>query len=134
MSSPDLMLVCCGGLGLRLVASGREVVLRLPMSAREMGWRVPTCGNYPPPPPTLSKQHLCPSNTRRWFCQFFTVDFGGAFFNLFHCVPCALPDTLVLRYMMFIFCVKVALLAKRAFVACSASWCIVIVIAYHCLG
>ena len=87
-----------------------------------------------PPPPTLSKQHLCPSNTRRWFCQFFTVDFGGAFFNLFHCVPCALPDTLVLRYMMFIFCVKVALLAKRAFVACSASWCIVIVIVYHCLG
>ena len=51
MSSPDLMLVCCGGLGLRLVASGREVVLRLPMSAREVDWRVPTCGNYLPPPP-----------------------------------------------------------------------------------
>ena len=60
--------------------------------------------------------------------NFCTVDFGGVFFNSFHCVPCMLPDTLVLRYLMFIFCVKAALLANRAFVACFASWYIVIVL------
>ena len=54
--------------------------------------------------------------------NFFTVDVGGAFFNSFYCMPCVLPDTLVLRWTMFIFCVKAALLAKRAFVACFASW------------
>ena len=43
------------------------------------------------------------------------------FFNTFCCVQCMLPDTLVLRCMMFIFCVKAAVLAKRAFVACFAS-------------
>ena len=46
--------------------------------------------------------------------NFYTVDFGGAFFNSFYCVPCLLPDTLVLRCMLFIFCVKAALLVKRA--------------------
>ena len=43
------------------------------------------------------------------------------FFNSFYCVPCVLPDTLVLRCTMFIFCIKAALLAKRAFLACFAS-------------
>ena len=82
-------------------------------------WIVHT--NVPPPP--LSKHRLCPSNTGRWFRQFLrSVDFGGAFFTPFYCVPCVLPDTLVLRCTMFIFCVKAALLAKRAFVACFASW------------
>ena len=38
------MLVCGGWLGLRLAASGREVVLRLPTSGGEVGGRVPTCG------------------------------------------------------------------------------------------
>ena len=46
---------------------------------------------------------------------------GGAFFNWSHFVPCALPDTLVLRCMMFVYCVKVAPLAKRAFMTCFAS-------------
>ena len=49
--------------------------------------------------------------------HFSTVDFGGAFFNSFYCVPYVLPDTLVFRRMLFIFCViccvKAALLAKR---------------------
>ena len=54
--------------------------------------------------------------------NFCTVDFGGAFFNSFYCVPCVLPDTLVLRSTKFIFCVKAALLAKRAFVVCFTSW------------
>ena len=54
--------------------------------------------------------------------DFCTVDFGGAFFNWFYCVPCVLPDTLVLRSTKFIFCVRAALLAKRAFVACFTSW------------
>ena len=45
--------------------------------------------------------------------NFCTVAFGSAFFNSFCCVPCVLPDTLVLRCMMFIFSVKAALLAKR---------------------
>ena len=69
-------------------------------------------GNHPPPP--------CPSNA---YVQatlgvgsvnFCTVDFGGAFFNSFYCVPRVLPDTLVLRCTLFIFCAKAALLAKRA--------------------
>ena len=54
--------------------------------------------------------------------NFCTVDFGGAFFNWSYCVPCVLPDTLVLTCMIFIFCVRAALLAKRAFVACFTSW------------
>ena len=54
--------------------------------------------------------------------NFCTVDFGDAFFNSFYFVPCVLLDTLVLRSMKLIFCVKAALLAKRAFVACFASW------------
>ena len=40
------MLVCGGWLGLRLAASSREVVLHLPTSGREVGWRVPTCGDW----------------------------------------------------------------------------------------
>ena len=36
------------------------------------------------------------------------------FFNSFCCVPCVLPDTLVLGCTLFIFCVKAALWAKRA--------------------
>ena len=76
--------------------------------------------SYPPPP--------CPSNA---YVQatlgvgsvsFCTVDFGGALFNSFCCVPCLLPDALSLRSAKFIFCVKAALLAKRAFVACITSW------------
>ena len=54
--------------------------------------------------------------------NFCTTDIGGAFFNLSHCVPCVLPHTLVLRCMMFIYSVKDALLAKRAFVGCFAPW------------
>ena len=50
------------------------------------------------------------------------VDFGCAFFNSFYCVPCVLPDNWVLRSTEFIFCVKAALLAKRAFVAWFTSW------------
>ena len=67
--------------------------------------------------------------------KFCTVGFCGAFFNSFHCVPRVLPDTLVLRYMMFMFCVEAALLAKRAFVACFASWYIVmvLVVVHHVL-
>ena len=81
------------------------------------------CGTQPIPPPPL-----CPSNA---YVQatlgvgsvdFCTVDFGGAFFNWFYCVPCVLPDTLVLRSMKFIFCVKAALLAKRAFVSWFSEW------------
>ena len=45
--------------------------------------------------------------------NFCTVDFGSVFFNSFYRVPCVLPDTLVLRCTLFIFCVKAALLAKR---------------------
>ena len=71
---------------------------------------------YPPP--------FCPSNA---YIQatlgvgsvnFCTVDFGHVFFNSFYCVPCVLLDTLVLRSTKLIFCVKAALLAKWAFVAC----------------
>ena len=78
--------------------------------------------------PPRCPSNRCPSNA---YVQatpgvgsvnFCTVDFGGAFFNVFYCVPCVLPNTLVLRCMMFILCVKAALLAKRAFVACFASW------------
>ena len=53
------------------------------------------CTSYPP--------HLCPSNTHVQATlgvgsvHFCNVDFGGAFFNSFHCVPCVQPDTLVLR-------------------------------------
>ena len=54
--------------------------------------------------------------------KFCTVNFGGVFFNSFYCVPCVLLDTLVLRCTMFMFCVKAALLAKRAFLAWFASW------------
>ena len=54
--------------------------------------------------------------------NFCTVDFGGVFFNSFYCVPCVLLGTLVLRSTKFIFCVKAALLAKRACVACFTSW------------
>ena len=54
--------------------------------------------------------------------NFCTVVFGGAFFNSFYCLPCVLPDILVLRCTKFIFCVKAALLAKAAFVACFTSW------------
>ena len=70
----------------------------------------------------MAKQRLCPSNTRRWFRQCCTVDFGGMFFSSFYCVPCGLPNTLVLTSTKFIFCVKAALLAKRAYVACFTSW------------
>ena len=76
---------------------------------------------------SMAKQHLCPSNYRCGFGQFCTVVFGGAFFDSFYCVPCALSDTLGLRCTKFIFCVKAALLAKRAFVVCFASWYIVLV-------
>ena len=75
---------------------------------------------YPPP--------LCPSNayvqaTLGFGCvNFCTVDFGGATFNSLYCVQCVLPGTLVLRSTKCIFCVKGALLAKRAFVACFTSW------------
>ena len=74
-------------------------------------------GGFPPPPPAP-----CPSNT---YVQAIlgvgsvnscAVDFGSAFFNSFCCVQCVLPDTLVLRCTVFLFCVKAALLAKRAFV------------------
>ena len=40
--------------------------------------------------------------------KFWTVDFGGAFFYWSYCVLCMLSDTLGLRCMMFIFCVKEA--------------------------
>ena len=63
---------------------------------------------YPPAP--LSKQRLCPSNTRRWFRQFL----HWRCVNWFYCVPRVLPVTLVLRCTLFIICVKAALLAKRA--------------------
>ena len=46
--------------------------------------------------------------------SFCIIDFGSTFFNSFYCVPRVLPDTLVLRCMLFIFRVKAALLAKRA--------------------
>ena len=42
--------------------------------------------------------------------NFRTVDFGGAFFNWSYFVRCVLFDTCVLRCMMFIFCVKEALI------------------------
>ena len=45
---------------------------------------------------------------------FCTIDFGGVFFNSFYCVPHVLANALVLRCTLFIFCAKVALLAKRA--------------------
>ena len=74
---------------------------------------------YPP----LSKQRLCPSNTLALVPSFFcTVDFGGAFFYSLYGVPCLLLNTVVLRCTTFIFCVKAAVLAKRAFLACVASW------------
>ena len=60
----------------------------------------------------MSIVDLCPSNA----CvqatlgigsvNFRTGDFGGAFFNWSYCVLSVLSDTLVLRCMMFIFCVK----------------------------
>ena len=61
---PDLMLVCGGWLGLRLAVSGREVVLGLPTSGREVGWhwgaagpgacmRHPLAPPHPPPPRVL---------------------------------------------------------------------------------
>ena len=69
----------------------------------------------PMPLPPLSKQRLCPSNTTGvGSVNFCTIDFGGAFFNSFYCVPRVLPITLVLRCTLFIFCAKAALLAKRA--------------------
>ena len=43
-------------------------------------------------------------------------------FSIHSTVPCVLPDALGLRCTMFLFCVKAALVAKRAFVACFASW------------
>ena len=52
--------------------------------------------------------------------NFRIVDFGGVFFNW--CVQCVLSDTLLLRCMMFIFCVKEADLATMAFVAYFAPW------------
>ena len=99
-------------------------------------WRKPTkrhCSNsaatnvttnvpLPPLPP------FCPSNAyvqatlSVGSVNSCTVDFGDVLFNSFYCVPCVLPDTLVLRCTMFTFCVKAALLPKRAFVACFASW------------
>ena len=75
----------------------------------------------PPPPPCLSNAYV-QATLGVGSVNFCTVDFGGAFFNLFYDVPCVLRDTLVLRCTMFIFCVKAVLLAKRAFVACFASW------------
>ena len=62
--------------------------------------------------PQLNPPPSCPSNA----CvqatlgvgsgKFRTVDFGGAFFSWSYCVPCVLSDTLVLRCMMFMLCVK----------------------------
>ena len=71
------------------------------------------CPECIPPPP-------CPSNayvqaTRGvGSVNFCTVDFGGAFFNSFYCVPCVLPNTLVLRCTLFVFRVKAALVANRS--------------------
>ena len=82
----------------------------------------------PPPPCPCADPPFCLSNT---YVQatlgvgsvnFCTVDFGGVFFSSFYCVPCVLPDTLVLRSRKFTFCVKAALLAKRALVACFTHW------------
>ena len=85
-----------------------------------------------------SKEKTCSQNTARSLVprpyayvqatlgigsvNFCTIDFGGAFFNSFYCVAWVLSDTLVLRCTKFIFCVEAPLLAKRAFVACFASW------------
>ena len=95
-----------------------------------------------PPPPLLSEQRIGLSvgtfaglSTVLWSSNAYvqatpgvgsvnycTVDFGGALFHSFHRVPCVPPDPLVLRCTLFMFCVKAALLAKRAFVVCFASW------------
>ena len=53
--------------------------------------------------------------------------------NLARSGPAPLNKYMILRYMMFIFCVKAALLANRAFVARFASWDKVIVTVYHVL-
>ena len=46
--------------------------------------------------------------------NFRTLDFGSAFINWSECVLCVLSDTLVLRCMMFMFCVKEAYLSTIA--------------------
>ena len=48
--------------------------------------------------------------------NFRTVDISYAFFHCSYCVPCVL-STLLLRCMMFIFCIKEADLGMMAFVA-----------------
>ena len=76
----------------------------------------------PKPPPT------CPSNVcvhaalGVGFVSFRNADFGRAFFNWSYCVLCVLSDILVLRCMMFIFCVKEADWGMMAFVAYFAPW------------
>ena len=64
----------------------------------------------------MSKQHrvLAPS---------IFVDFDGAFINWSDCVLCVPVDTLGLRCMMFIFCVKETDLGLLVFVAYSGPWC-----------
>ena len=58
---------------------------------------------------SVAKQHLCQSNTYVkatpgvGSINFYTVDFGGAFFNWSYCVRCVLSNTLVLRCMVFCF-------------------------------
>ena len=109
----------CGG---KLVVCdvGQRCTPSYPPSNKAWLWGCFQYKDIPPPP--------CPSNayvqaTRGvGSVNFCTVDFGGAFFNSLYCVPCVLPEALVLRCMMYIFIVKATLLAERAFGACFASW------------
>ena len=73
--------------------------------------------------PSMAKQHLCPSDTGRSFCQFSDRGFWRCIFSIGPAVCyvcCVIPG--VLRCMIFIFCVKEADLGTMAFVAYCAPW------------
>ena len=66
----------------------------------------------------MAKQRLCPSDSRRWFREFTHLGFWQCIFQLvLLCMLCVLSENLVLRCMMFIFCVKEADLGMIALVA-----------------
>ena len=119
-ATPDDPLGTCARLG-SLFGADKPVGPRQHTSAPPP----PACGgaraSSTTPPPLWASNAYVQATVGVGSVNFCTVYFGGAFFNLFYCVPCVLPDTLALRSTKFIICVKAALLANRAFVACFIS-------------
>ena len=73
--------------------------------------------NPPTPPPPCPSNPYFQATLGVGSVNFCTVDSGGTFFNWSYYVPCVLSNTLVLRCMMFIFCVKEADSGMMDFVA-----------------